>query len=603
MRRILLISGLMIIGVIGWGKNASAFTTEVSSQLDGMSSGVVYGGTTVGATLKVAVKDGGTTPNKTKVQYAWFLIRDGYGLDFTRTTHNANGNTYWNGWRTQAWPDYQNISLREILSENTYFWRDLAAHTTPTAGTGYKHAKFGLCEYYWEFTGGDEENGYGYFPYADSSNYWTTRGGNAVLAECHQSEMREADEIPLGTAAVSSGFSKTKTVSITVPDVKAGYKFCVAAGINFSDSGAVSANQYRWHISGASCATIAKKPNFQVWNGGMYAPEGVVTSTTNKTANAGNGSVGETSGRLFGSWAEYYVVADSKVAGFASGAGIGYGVNMNTVGAGASNNNYCQSARLTIGNFQCLTDGSAGEYGGQNIATSDYIDELKTKYRVGAEGVEYYEGDISLSKISGVSGTRVIRSGGTVYIGGDICVFGDPTDTGCTDSGSAENYLGLGADLNKTYNSAIDVPQVLIMAKNIVIDPNVTQIDAWLITEDGGTISTCGASATVGTSAECWKTLKVNGPVYTSKLNLTRTGGAWPGLWGDMGNPNEPASLYYGGGSREKNKAWRDLTCDGSVTPAEIFDLHPATMVWSFYQATTLSRAYVTSMKEYAPRY
>ena len=580
--RTIFATGLAVLGAAGISSSVSAFTTTVSSEIEGSPS-IVYGGTPIGAKLSVGVKDGGKTPNTTKVQYAWFLIRDGISLDAPILAHNADG--WWTG-------GYH--SLEDILKENWNFYRN----RSPNSNDGYKYAKFGLCEYFWEFTGGAVTDGYGTY-----LSQWVTRGGNSVLAECHQEEMRDKSELPLGTAAVDSGRTLEKSPTITVPDVKAGYKICVAAGINYNDSVTVDANYYRWHISGASCATIAKRPNFQAWNGGIYAPNGIRTSKSQKTANAGNSATGEMPGRLFGSWGEYYVVSGGNVTGFASGAGIGYGANMSTIGAYGINQDYCQSsARLTISNIGCET-GTTDGYGGENINISAYIDELKASYATDAAGVEYHEGDVHLGQISNVSGTRVIRAGGTVYIDGDICVFGVPSETGCVSSGKYENYLGLEPDTNIEYDSAVQIPQVLIMAKNIIIGQDVTQVDAWLITEDGGTVSTCNDGDVVGTSAECWKTLKVNGPVYTSKLRLKRTGGAWPGLYGDIGNPAEPARLYYGGGAREKDKVGRDLTCDGSVSPAEIFDLHPAVMLWAFYRESTLSRAYITSLQEFAPRF
>lgn len=580
--KIILAGGLAILGVVGASSKVSAFNTTVSSSLSGNPS-IIYGGTTVGAKFKIQVIDGGRTPNTTKTQYVWFLIRDGVWPEEQVVTNNAAG-----------WWHRPVSSLVGTLSENGNFYRNRNANSNE----GYKHAKFGLCEYFWEFTGGAVESGYGEY-----LSDWVTRGGNHILAECHQEEMRDRGSLPLGTAAVDSGTTLEKEVSITVPDVKAGYKLCVATGTNYYNDWSANNYYYQWHISGASCATIAKRPNFEAWNGGVYAPKGITTSTSPKTANAGNSATGEIPGRLFGSWAEYYVVAGGTVSGFASGGGIGYGVNVNTVGAGLAGNDYCKSSRLTISNITCNQDSTAGKYGGQNINIKTYIDDLKADYATDAAAVEYHEGDVHLGLISGINGTKVIRASGTVYIDKDICVFGTPNGEGCADSGVYENYLGLQADSGAVYGSAIEIPQVLIMAKNIIVGSEVTQVDAWLITEDGGMVSTCGEGDTIGTSAECWKTLKVNGPVYTSKLSLKRTGGAWPGLYGDIGNPHEAARLYYGGGARDKSKAWRDLTCDGSVSPAEIFNLHPAVMLWAFYRESTLSRAYVTQLQEFAPRY
>lgn len=229
------------------------------------------------------------------------------------------------------------------------------------------------------------------------------------------------------------------------------------------------------------------------------------------------------------------------------------------------------------------------------------------------------------------------------------------------------------------------IPQVLIIAESISISSEVSQIDAWLITDsgqpidnfyDGGYINTCSEFVDGKSGADsCWRTLKVNGPVFTSALLLNRTGGSWPGLTSDVGNPiydvlrkvydkfyevwdtdaenecsahptqksfckssrigaskrdflntlrgnvgesqevapeNEriarayEAVNFYSADSNSVSSGRsnsRDLTCDGSITPAEIFDLNPMVFYWSYGQSQGAAEAIITYAQELAPRY
>ena len=243
------------------------------------------------------------------------------------------------------------------------------------------------------------------------------------------------------------------------------------------------------------------------------------------------------------------------------------------------------------------------------------------------------------------------------------------------------NNLSLEYRNSSSYTNLSNMPQVIIIAESISISGNVSQIDAWLITDSkntsisgfsGGYVNTCKEfrDSETGTGS-CWKTLKINGPVVTSALVLNRTGGAWAGLTGDVGSPiydaigllydyyykkwENTADTYarnvgcgefideklcrinhlgqlkeeflsYLGTSNDPTGAWRaynavgayssdkysiasgraysrDLTCDGSITPAEIFDLHPIVYYWALAESQKSHQAVVTYAQEFAPRY
>jgi hypothetical protein len=84
---------------------------------------------------------------------------------------------------------------------------------------------------------------------------------------------------------------------------------------------------------------------------------------------------------------------------------------------------------------------------------------------------------------------------------------------------------------------------------------------------------------------DCKNRLVVNGPVFAKNLFLNRTWGAFHG----SGTVN-PVTDVYG-------------TNDGSITPAEIFNLRPDTYLWAYNQAQRFSQAVVTYTRELPPRY
>ena len=449
-----------------------------------------------------------------------------------------------------------------------------------------------------------------------------------------------------------------------LPDAEPGTKYCVAIGIWPSDShnrpdealgegvndlGQVNNGQRgnysgnKWRISGASCRTINKKPNFQVWGANLFTRGSINTSISEK--NPGDTSLGQWGGfsHVFGSWEDYGVIAGGSIRNFASAGGYGYENNrqiLPTGGAQAGKWNFCNDlSKLTFGNGTCNYNST----GGVSITPSDAIlERLKSRYIPttteanlrpsidpsntvaypfcsavsgwelckelvsGATYIKVRDGaSISSILAPGFSGrtadgnsdnkTTIIidATGRTLNIDANICYL-DPT---CRNNSSTwSNYLSS----NSTSISDITVlPQVLIFAKNINISANVSQIDAWLIA-DAGTINTCKqfvkgsygsiTNITGGTSTlECNYTLNVNGPVFAKSLLLNRTAGANPGT----GIPNGEI-------------AWPDqqnLADDGSVTPAEIFNLRPDTYYWAYSQAQRYSQAIVTYSRELAPRY
>lgn len=432
------------------------------------------------------------------------------------------------------------------------------------------------------------------------------------------------------------------SVNRVVPDTyPVGSKYCVAVGISTSDSHSQPDTQIvsgmsnisGWRISNLSCRTIAKKPNFQVWNGNFYTKGGIKTSTTVKRVGANLGDPTDPTG-YFGSWEEYVISAKGKVQGMSSGAGLGYygGYNDKSLGlqGGTSpGKSFCELSHMTIANSKCADEDSGKHYAGNSLiedSVATVLERIRSRYLSSTHGINQLENgatyiypeqsSIKTSELAGIahgaltntqlsssvirqtrgsinseseqttrnyaSNALIIHVDGTLTIDTDIC-------TGMGTCGSDTN-LYLGYRNNDYYDNIYSIPQVLIIADGgIVIRDNVTQIDAWLITN--GNINTCNGW-TYNTSSfsanACSNQLIVNGPVFANSLTPVRNSGANGGI---------------GTGNSGGNPIHYNLTDDGSIQPGEIFNLRPDVLFWAYSQAQRFSQANVTYTRELAPRY
>lgn len=444
----------------------------------------------------------------------------------------------------------------------------------------------------------------------------------------------------------------------TVPDLEkypVGSKYCVAVGISISDSHSqpdstapVSGMQNfsGWRISGASCRTIAKKPNFQVWNGGIYTNGSIDDSVSTKQLGATLGGQFNPT-RSFGSWAEYYVVAAGNVVNFSSGAAPGYfgysGNSLGLSGGAATNITNCDATKMTVSNDTCNT-GTTGNSGIRNASQDIILERIRSRYTDAtrtsetsdagdhlSNGARYVKknGNFSISQFVNAianatsiddrderycaigantsvalkrcegpideeskqttsnyaSNTLVIHVTGVLTIDRNIC-NGNGTCTS-SNSTSGTGIIRLGVNNSQYFSSLYSLPQILLIADGgVQINSNVNQIDAWIITN--GNINTCtGFSVGSGTERQCKSTLIINGPVFANSVSLNRTGGAYPGV-GNFGT---------------NDVLQKNISNGGSITPAEIFNLRPDVLYWAYSQAQRFTQATVTYTRELAPRY
>lgn len=276
--------------------------------------------------------------------------------------------------------------------------------------------------------------------------------------------------------------------------------------------------------SANACVTIGKKPKVQIWGGNLVSGANVSTSATIKTSK--NGGLAA----MFGSWTEYGIFAAGSISGMASGSAFA------SESGSTDYSSVCRYSTLSFTNVStggtaCSPSSAIGHYTGFNT-TSD----------VAASFSEEKNAITSSSIVA----DNLLPTGG-IYIGnktGDLTLDGGTLAAGKSVILKVNGTVTIDGNQfyeDKTYTKgASELPQLIIIANNINITDNVTNIDAWLIATDGN-INTCSNFSGNLTISKCAQLLTVNGPVSAKKLLLYRTAGS--GTDTASGNPAEIFNL------------------------------------------------------------
>jgi len=310
----------------------------------------------------------------------------------------------------------------------------------------------------------------------------------------------------------NSGNTSMPTADMLIDDEVAGTKVCYALSV-FSYNQEIGSNK-RWSYSIPACVTVAKKPKVQVLGGDLITGSDVSSSTSVKSIDGVQ--------RTFGSWVEYGIFAGGTVSGTASGAAFAGGGSLSNFKCGYSklsfanvslNETACNNTSTIIGNYtnaKSIPDVEAS-FAGDGISIFGEIEPN------GLESGIYSAGDIKLTESTLTQGkTIIIKATGKVTIIGNQTYYNGP------------------------YTSISQLPQLVIIANEIIINNNVSNVDAWLVAKgNSGTIKTCEEIAK--TVDSCNIPLVVNGPVTAQKMYLWRTAGSDPKA--DSGDPAEVFNL------------------------------------------------------------
>jgi len=366
-----------------------------------------------------------------------------------------------------------------------------------------------------------------------------------------------------GTEAAGYGKGASKTYSGTgsIGDLPVGTHVCYAMSIKRNSSSSAD-----WRHSKLYCLVVGKQPKVQVQGGDLIVGRGSV-SNPGRVAGVVTSITHPGSGPYYGSWAEYGILPSGIVSGMASGAGFSGG---STVG---SSSNLCAVSLLTFANAGSTSCGAGSTLGGyKNTSIAPNIAgrfPLSSKTpQLPSNAIDITGNDLSGLYTSSSATLAVVSS--SEIAAGQWVVVNAPNST-----------VTIGGDIHYTagqLHSVRDIPQVVIIAKNIIIADNVSNIDAWLVATGSGTegrINTCGAGgvneSTVLNANICNSKLTVNGPVLANHLIMRRTGGAGVG------------------------------TAAGD--PAEVFNLRADAYVWASNYSPSTGRIPTVETKELPPRF
>lgn len=338
-----------------------------------------------------------------------------------------------------------------------------------------------------------------------------------------------------------------------------GTRICFALSVKPYKDGSTD-----WRLSAPTCVTVAKKPKVQVLGGDLVVGRGTVSNpeaTSNVVTSTSFAS--DPVNLYYGSWSEYAIIPSGTVTGMASGA---------MYAGGSSDSNLCKLSVLTISN---VTTGSSctpsvpskiGKYNNTSIApdaASRFPVETTTpKITTSTKDISSLTTGQTWTTPATLSNLSITSS--TSFGAGKWVVINAP-DTTITIS--SDIYVGVSSSSAHTptaLTSIKDIPQVVIIAKNIIIADNVKNVDAWLIASGGslvknsagvvvgraedGILNTCAIGGTDMdpthlNATNCAVPLTINGPIMANHLLLRRTGGAAVGAGTTQGTPAETFNL------------------------------------------------------------
>lgn len=382
------------------------------------------------------------------------------------------------------------------------------------------------------------------------------------------SSVFNANGANLGGAALSSATTTMPSVTDTVGDYPVGTKICYGLSVTPRSD---SSND--WQHSRLTCLTVSVSPKLQIWGGDLIVGRSVDGSGLDATAFVQTSLSRKLQAGEFvtyGSWTEYGVFAPSSIQGMSSQSSLNSGSTLSP----------SERSRLTFANLQedsttcngspfgCyeMSGGTIPPVGGQFAA------ESSTPATFSLAGIDK-------NKVYGPSGAlpSITINGGNLGPN-EWLVLNFPNQTVTIDG-------NLTYDSTTPLTALAQIPQLIIIAKEINIAASVTQIDAWLVAS--GSITTCSDKGTASqldgtslisppdayklTSNDCNQPLTINGPVMASKLYLRRTGGSGTGL--------------------------------ASGDPAEIINLRPDAYLWAKQYVSQDFRIRTVLLDELPPRF
>lgn len=390
-----------------------------------------------------------------------------------------------------------------------------------------------------------------------------------------------------GSQVFSQALTSLPNNSVVVGDLEPGSRICslllLARPVA---SGATN------RLSSIQCILIGKVPTVEVWGGDMRVGkrfEGDTSSLptsgiyTKGYALRGSAFPG---GRQYGSWVEYGALAPGVISGVASLSGYSRGFDRAALAGGSA----CQPQTnvLTFANAIDTTTPATncGEYPSGSGFVPDVVSALTvfppvavTTPTLRFDGSSPDAGDKPVL----YRATSDVAIEASTIPGGKSFVVYAPTST-VTITGPITYEDG-------PYSNPLQMPQLVIIARNINILDGVGRVDAWLIApgqSDGqGIVNTCvaanGRTPATLSAAICGGTLRINGPIVARELQVWRTT-----VFNGKCEINNPTDIENQG------------HCSNSG-PAETINLPGSSLLWAQALGTNSARVQTTHTTELPP--
>lgn len=315
----------------------------------------------------------------------------------------------------------------------------------------------------------------------------------------------------------------------------------------------LSIGLYRYNIASVTahrigkplCVVIAKQPALQVWGSDARVGNGIVSKNDDSSVLTSTFSSG---GALYGSWAEYGIFSPrnatntlGKIESVSGGAISGAGGlttaptpgHLSRLSFANINSPYGRwaPAQLVASIKQAVQVQSYPILDASGASINLWADNLTVKGKLNVAKLSHVDGSGNPAKVS----IRGVNTGGTKFSlpqGGSLLMYSE-------DSVTVDSDIIL---KEQTVTQLGTASQVIIVAKNIIIDSDVKKLDAWLIAipaadGSGGTITTCDTIADTSAGQyyfnglklgdDCEKNpLRINGAVIAKELQLRRSYGA-----------------------------------------------------------------------------
>lgn len=390
---------------------------------------------------------------------------------------------------------------------------------------------------------------------------------------CSQPTAKDCEAIKSGTS--QSGLPnkaiaelvQTGSLKLQVPlNAQPGSRYCVALSVQPYQ--ALSDN---WAHSRPVCVVVAKTPSTQIHGTNLLVPQGRVIAKSAIFNHIGNAPTPicphNIKGCAFTSWGEYDILARGEIAGLSSNSGS----LINNHETDPSSSNFWHQLSFANdplpGNFVASSSSGLVVNRAQKISNF-FLSQAKSTPNLVASQLTINDLNLEANKLNFVrhQGSNLSLKG-SLAAGQSLIVIQESGDL------IINGNLEYPAQDNITHPSQYAQLVLIVKDGNLVINDNVTRVDAWLIAtgqnSKQGRLKTCNYQAV--SSTVCHHPLRINGPVMTDYLDLLRTYGA-----------EYPVSINQ---------------------PAEVFNFRPDAYLWLINQTQSRNIFRTTLIKNAAPRY